>query len=958
MLLLFTSLCVAYSFTPNMVRAEESINEPQTKSSMLSVQFLGANDFHGALSEAASLSSSLAQEKNNFINQFPEGLSMRVQAGDMVGSSPVNSSLLQDEPTIKVMNKMNFDFGTLGNHEFDEGLEEFNRILTGTAPKVGQFNLETENYPREASTQQILIANVLKKNDQTIPYNWKPYAVKEVTANQKKVQIGLIGIVTKNIPSLVSKKYHEEYTFLDEAETLAKYSKELQSQGVRAIVVIAHTGNGEAILNKLNSIAPDHSVDLYIDGHSHKEVNTTIGKTRIVQSLANGRAFSNITGTITPETNDFITTPTAKIVSVNKTLAKDQVVERIVADADQRVSSLSKQTISHALSTDTITKKENLFKESPLGNLVADAQLFIANQEGFSVAAALVNSGSLRSDLLVNPDRSITYGNAIRVQPFNNPLYVVQLSGEQLLTVLNQQYQNNQKYTLQNAGISYSYTDSANSAQPFKLIDITKKDQSSISPNQTVNVVVNEYIYTHDVFNPIFAQGQLLGILKATDTEAFIAYLTTQKEQQTPIDAKIDNRKNYIPFSELTANTTVLDKDQTQTTYIATTELTEKKFPVDSIYYQVWSTKNGTDDLKTYTATALDNYRFSATIPIANHQTAGDYVVETYAMVNGEHKKIADNTFRVGQAKMSGQISNVNVLSGTFDIVLHVPHPKSVDKINVSVYPEKNPAMKKNYIAKQQLNNPTVYKLSVSIKDYQKIRSAYKVDASLTYLSGLTTSLALTSQSLVISPAMIVGYAQSTAAISKVSNTNKESALGNLISDAQLAVAKQQTLPVDFAFTNDGGIQANLIISADKSIHYSDAQKVQPHNNELKIVSLTGKQIEEVLNIQYQNNQKYVLQLAGLTYQYKKQPTDKVQPYKVTAMKQNTGQPVDQKKLYNVVINNHLYTSTAFPQFKKGKLLKTLPLTDTETLISYLYDLKEQKQSINPKIENRKIYLK
>ncbi|ALS01930.1 hypothetical protein ATZ33_11230 [Enterococcus silesiacus] len=163
LLLLLTSLCLAYSFAPNVVQAEESISEQQTKSSMLSVQFLGTNDFHGALSEAASLSSNLAQEKNNFINQFPEGLSMRVQAGDMVGSSPVNSSLLQDEPTIKVMNKMNFDFGTLGNHEFDEGLEEFNRILTGTAPKKGQFNLETENYPREASSQQILIANVLKK---------------------------------------------------------------------------------------------------------------------------------------------------------------------------------------------------------------------------------------------------------------------------------------------------------------------------------------------------------------------------------------------------------------------------------------------------------------------------------------------------------------------------------------------------------------------------------------------------------------------------------------------------------------------------------------------------------------------------------------------------------------------------------------------------------------------------
>lgn len=164
--------------------------------------------------------------------------------------------------------------------------------------------------------------------------------------------------MTKNIPNLVSKRYHEEYTFLDEAETIAKYSQELQNQGVQAIAVIAHTGQGEAIINKLNQIAPKHSIDLFFDGHSHKEVNTTIGKTRIVQSLSSGRAFSNITGEINSETNDFTATPTAKIVPVNKTIAKDPAVEAIVADANQRIEGLSKQTISYAVSANNISKKK------------------------------------------------------------------------------------------------------------------------------------------------------------------------------------------------------------------------------------------------------------------------------------------------------------------------------------------------------------------------------------------------------------------------------------------------------------------------------------------------------------------------------------------------------------------------------------------------------------------------
>ena len=54
-----------------------------------------------------------------------------VQVGDAVGGSAPVSSLLQDEPTIEFLNKLGFDVGTVGNHEFDEGVDELNRLLYG-----------------------------------------------------------------------------------------------------------------------------------------------------------------------------------------------------------------------------------------------------------------------------------------------------------------------------------------------------------------------------------------------------------------------------------------------------------------------------------------------------------------------------------------------------------------------------------------------------------------------------------------------------------------------------------------------------------------------------------------------------------------------------------------------------------------------------------------------------------
>ena len=55
------------------------------------------------------------------------GHTIRVHAGDMVGASPLLSNYFHDEPTVRAMNLMDFDVGTLGNHEFDEGGEELTR---------------------------------------------------------------------------------------------------------------------------------------------------------------------------------------------------------------------------------------------------------------------------------------------------------------------------------------------------------------------------------------------------------------------------------------------------------------------------------------------------------------------------------------------------------------------------------------------------------------------------------------------------------------------------------------------------------------------------------------------------------------------------------------------------------------------------------------------------------------
>lgn len=192
--------------------SSELDNEPKSTATV-PIQLLGINDFHGALSTtgsyydatgnktsnagtAALLAGYFNQAETAFKAQNNTGKTLRVQAGDMVGASPANSGLLQDQPTMRILNQMKFAVGTLGNHEFDEGLGEFNRILTGTKPDPSSGFLPiVKEYNEDYSQDELkggfdlVIANVHEK-DGSIPYGWKPYTIKNVGTAAEPINIG------------------------------------------------------------------------------------------------------------------------------------------------------------------------------------------------------------------------------------------------------------------------------------------------------------------------------------------------------------------------------------------------------------------------------------------------------------------------------------------------------------------------------------------------------------------------------------------------------------------------------------------------------------------------------------------------------------------------------------------------------------------------------------------------
>lgn len=556
------------------VTSNSSLAEDDT----IPFQILGINDFHGALNSTGSfyddlgtktvnagtaplLAGYLNQAQDRFAKEHIGAQTIRVQAGDMVGASPASSGLLQDEPTIKVLNQMNFTVGTIGNHEFDEGLDEFNRIMTGQNPISDPYGILAE-YPREASKTEIVIGNVVKKgtaDNPEIPFNWKPYTIKEVGTGENKVKVGFIGVVTTEIPNLVLKQHYEAYDFLDEAQTIVYYAHELREQGVNAIVVLAHIpatskenqvfGDAESILNQVNETDPNNSVDAFFAAHNHQYTNGVVNQTRVVQSTAQGKGYIDLQGRLDPKTNDFVETPTAQVLPVDpagKDVPKvDEQVATTVADAEERVATVTNKKIGTAKENGPISREVNEANESPLGNLITDGQVAMAKAQGIEADFAMTNNGGIRADLAVGPNREITWGAAQAVQPFGNIMQVVEMTGAQIEQVLNEQYDEEERYFLQISGLKYTYEKTEDENQSFKVQKIEKTDGTPLQKEQTYLVVINDFLFGGGDGFSGFTGATLVNAIKP-DTETFIDYIESKEAAGERITASVEGRKKLV----------------------------------------------------------------------------------------------------------------------------------------------------------------------------------------------------------------------------------------------------------------------------------------------------------------------------------------------------------------------------------------------------------------------------
>ena len=379
-----------------------------------------------------------------------------VSSGDLVGASPLISGLFHDEPTIEVMNAIGIDFNTVGNHEFDHGVDELKRLVKG--------GCKTAASPRKQSCMRLayagarfpfLAANVLNRSDDQPIF--APAFVKTIDG----VRVGFIGVVTRSTPGIVVPSGVAGVRFVAEARVLNEQAKVLQAQGVQAIVAVVHEG-GDAdggfndCANPRGAIFEierelDAAIDVVLSAHTHQGYNCSIGGRPVIQGASFGRLVSVVDVGVDRTTGDVVRAQTrARNVPVVNGAEGDP---RIAADfppvpADPTVAAIVEayRDAAAPLANRPVGRIAAPFERRPgrggdhaLGRLIADAHL--AATRGSGAEVAFTNPGGIRASLHASGrDGTVTYADAYAAQPFGNSLVTMTLTGAQLKTLLEQQW--------------------------------------------------------------------------------------------------------------------------------------------------------------------------------------------------------------------------------------------------------------------------------------------------------------------------------------------------------------------------------------------------------------------------------------------------------------------------------------------------------------------------------------
>ena len=513
---------------------------PPASTEPVKVRVLAINDFHGNLKPATSGIRVADSANPGKTKTLPAGgaehlatavAELRkanpnhvfVAAGDLIGATPLLSALFRDEPTIESMSLMGLEMSAVGNHEFDKGADELLRMQRGGCHPTDGCKGPAPF--KGASYQYLAASTVVDKTGETL---LPAYKVKSFQG----IPVAFIGLTLQATPTIVVPAGVAGLTFKGEAETVNALVPKLKAQGIEAIVVLIHEGGVPTgdynecpgisgpivdIVKKL-----DKAVDLVVSGHTHRAYNCRIDGRLVTSGDKYGTIVTAIDIVLDPKTRD-VTSAQAENVLVMPSFAKDPRQTALIAQYEALARPLAQRVVGR-IGAPLLNSGGSPAGETPLGQVIADAQLAATKDAGAEVA--FMNPGGIRAPLPMPADGQVRYENLFSVQPFYNNLVTMTLSGAQVLTLLEQQWrgQGEQGRIMQvSKGFSYSW-DPKRAVGERVVPGSVKLNGQPLDPARSYRVTVNSFIASGGDNFVILKEGKNVrtGVMDVDALEAFV----------------------------------------------------------------------------------------------------------------------------------------------------------------------------------------------------------------------------------------------------------------------------------------------------------------------------------------------------------------------------------------------------------------------------------------------------
>ena len=414
----------------------------------LTLTILHTNDIHASIDDFGKVAHYIQAERED--SEYV----LYLDAGDLFSGNPV-VDISYGAPIIDLMNTVGLDAMAVGNHDFDYGQDHFARNMAD-------------------SDFQWLSAN-MEVVDSSIPITQtQPYAIFEMD----ELKVGVLALT--QAPPETKLTGIAGLAFQDYAATIERYTH--LRDDVDVLVGLTHIGIEDDRL-----IAEQFDLfDLIIGGHTSVALSRpeVINDTLVVQAGSHLEYIGKVTIELDRDTKEVLEID-GRLQSVNELKQTVQAVQEKIERYQREMEGTLEQVIGFTATG--LTGEGGYEGDAPIGNFWTDAM-----RNMFDTEIAVTNNGGIRN---VIDAGDITLGDIYEIEPFQNHVMIMDMTGQALYDVIMYSYTREERnqIDIQTSGLHYTIV--TDESGQFKTAHLTVEGEP-VDPKRVYTVAVPDFIGT------------------------------------------------------------------------------------------------------------------------------------------------------------------------------------------------------------------------------------------------------------------------------------------------------------------------------------------------------------------------------------------------------------------------------------------------------------------------------